>query len=180
MSFFSPEAVSVSPVAPPVKQTPKRNRTPAVQAALGKSKDAILSGAIRDMLGLTNEDLKLGLEVAANRLQRGAHRDALRIYAALVLCEPTNVAFQIGLANCALLLHENCLALQAASFVITSEPKNARGYLLSGRACLGLGCWKEAEEDLRRASELAKQNRDANLYASAEALMQKLRVILAR
>ncbi len=116
---------------------------------------ALLRGELREKLGLNSEQLRVGLSVARNHLARGASLDALRIYVPLVLCEPTNVDFQIGLANCAGLLGEHHLALQAASVVIALAPKDARGYLLSGRSCIGIGAFSEAKEDLEDALALA-------------------------
>lgn len=116
---------------------------------------ALLRGDLRDKLGLDSGQLRVGLSVARNHLTRGAPLDALRIYVPLVLCEPTNVDFQIGLANCAGLLGEHHLALQAASAVIALAPRDARGYLLSGRSCLAIGAFSEAKEDLEDALALA-------------------------
>lgn len=138
-----------------------------------------MGGAMRDSLGLKSEDLQLGLNVASNRLRRGANLEALRIYLALVLCEPANAEFQVGLSNCALLLQEHSLALRAASVVIALEPKNPKGYLLSGRACIALGHFTEADEDLRKAMQFAKEKRESALFQSAESLLKKLSAITA-
>ena len=136
---------------------------------------ALLRGEMRDKLGLSSEQLRVGLSVARNHLTRGAPLDALRIYVALVLCEPTNVDFQIGLANCAGLLGEHHLALQAASVVIALAPKDARGYLLSGRSCLGIGAFSEAKEDLEDALALA----GADSAVASEAMLLLGRIATA-
>jgi len=93
---------------------------------------------------------------------------------ALVLCEPTNIDFQVGLANCALLLNQHHLALQAASAIVALAPSDARGYFLSGRACLALGHYAEAAEDLRDAVEFGRNARDPVIAEEASQLLQKL------
>lgn len=140
----------------------------------GPETAALLNGHIRDALGLASEDLAIGLEVARNLLQRGATAEALRVYAGLILCEPTNPTFQAGLANCALVAEEYHLALQAASAVIALAPRDPRGYLISGRACLGLGAFGEAGEDLRDAVTLGREARDAVAVEEARRLLDAL------
>ena len=98
------------------------NTTPT--AANGFS-DAFLKGRIRKELGLELSDLKPALDIARNHLKRGAPGEAMRTYIALVLCEPTNVDFQVGLANCALQIGENHLALHAASAVVALPARAA-------------------------------------------------------
>ncbi|WP_298958093.1 pathogenicity island protein [uncultured Methylobacterium sp.] len=133
-----------------------------------------LDGGVRDAIGLRSEDLSVGLEVARNHLRRGAPAEAFRIYVGLILCEPTNVEFQVGLANCALHLEEAHLALQAASAVVSLAPKDPRGYYLSGRACLTLGHLAEAQEDLTDAVARAREARDAATADAARRLLQSL------
>src|SRR5690349_18366954 len=82
---------------------------------LSETQRLIAQGAIRKALGLEPADLRLGLDVARNQLQKGAVNEAFRIYAALVVCDPSDAELQVGLANCALHVGENNLALQAAS-----------------------------------------------------------------
>jgi Flp pilus assembly protein TadD len=133
---------------------------------------ALLRGELRNKLGLNAEQLRIGLSVARNQLTRGAPLEALRIYVALVLCEPTNVDFQIGLANCAGLIGEHHLALQAASVVIALAPRDARGYLLSGRSCMMIGAFGEAKEDLEDA--LARAGSDAAVAGEARLLLDRI------
>ncbi len=142
--------------------------------AASDAERAILGGAIRKDLGLETRDLRPGLTVAKNLLLRGSKAEALRIYVALVLCEPMNAEFQIGLANCAMLLGENHLALQAASVVVALEPRNPRGYYVSGRACLALRHYAEAEEDLRDAAAFAKAARDEVIALESDKLLDKI------
>ncbi|WP_378940817.1 hypothetical protein [Mesorhizobium sp. ANAO-SY3R2] len=117
-----------------------------------------LSGQLGAELGLSTEALRIGLTVASNHLLRGAYGEAMRVYVGLVLCEPMNVDFQVGLANCANLMGEHCVALQAASAVIMLAPSDPRGYLLSGRSCIMLGQMDEATEDLNDALKHANGN----------------------
>lgn len=141
---------------------------------LDDAQQRIFAGAIREGLGLTSEDLRLGLTVARNQLMRGARLEALRTYVALVMCEPGNVDFQLGLANCAAAIGEFHLTLQAASAVIALDPRHPRGYYLSGRACLALGYRDEAQEDLDDAVEFGRAARDAKTVAAAQKLLRQL------
>ncbi len=143
-------------------------------AAFDEAAKTFVRGQIRDELNLKSADLTIGLEVAKNLLKRGAATEALRIYAGLILCEPANIEFQVGLANCALLVDEPHLALQAASAVIALAPRDPRGYLLSGRACIGLGALAEAAEDLNDALTFGREARDARVVEEAQRHLQAL------
>jgi Flp pilus assembly protein TadD len=136
-----------------------------------------LNGSVRKELGLETIDLLPGLEVAKNHLRRGATGEALRMYTALVLCEPMNVDFQVGLANCALAIQEHHLALMSASTIVSLAPADPRGYFLSGQACIGLGQFAEATEDLTKAVELGRQARDATIVNDANVLLQKVAML---
>jgi Flp pilus assembly protein TadD len=134
----------------------------------------LLGGAIGRRLGLTTEELQLGLLIARNQLLRGAGDQALRTYTALVLCEPMSAEFQTGLANCALQIGQHHLALQAASALVALEPHNPKGYYFSGRASLGLKRYAEAREDLQEAVTLARKQSDAAVLREAEKLLALL------
>lgn len=123
----------------------------------------VLQHGVGHLIGIAAEDLALGLDVAKRHMQRGAPAEALKIYAALVLCDPARLEFQIGLANCALDLGEHEMALQAASAIVATAPADPRGYYLSGRACFGLGAVDEALEDLADAERFARSIGDAAL-----------------
>jgi Flp pilus assembly protein TadD len=134
----------------------------------------IAQGAIRKALGLEPDDLRLGLDVARNQLQKGAAGEAFRIYAALVVCDPSDPELQVGFANCALHLGENNLALQAASAIVALAPSDPRGYFFSGSACLALGHVAEAKEDLTEAVERARHSKNALICAEAKKLLERL------
>jgi tetratricopeptide (TPR) repeat protein len=140
---------------------------------------AFLQGGVRKELGLESVDLRPGLDIAKNHLKKGAMAEAMQTYVALVLCEPMNIDFQVGLANCAVQMQENHLALQAASAIIALAPTDPRGHFLSGRASLGLGFYTEATEDLQKAMELAQQSRDAVIVNEANDLLQKAAALQA-
>jgi Flp pilus assembly protein TadD len=146
-------------------------------AALNEAERLVASGAIRRGLGLESADLRFGLDLARNQLQRGATTEAFRTYIALVLCDPSDAEFQIGLANCALMVGENELALQAASAAIALQPTNPRGFYLSGHACMALRQFTEAREDLADAVELGRKARDSLVVAEADKLLAKLRAL---
>jgi Flp pilus assembly protein TadD len=146
----------------------------------GLSTDAMaqfMSGHLRDELGLTSDVLNVGLTVARNHILRGAHGEAMRIYIGLVMCEPMNVDFQVGLANCANLMGEPNVALQAASAAIMLAPSDPRGYLLSGQSCIMMGNVDEAREDLNDALRHASGN-DA-VVREAEQLLERIAALAA-
>jgi glucose dehydrogenase len=138
----------------------------AADHSSGGSADALLAGMVRQRLGLDQKDIGLGLAAAGRMLGRQP-RAALRLYAALILCDPMNVDCQMGLAHCALLAEEPHLALQAASVVIALAPDDARGHLLSARASLALGATADARADLAAAAEAARRAGDAAALAEA-------------
>ncbi len=136
---------------------------------------ALLAGKIAGELGLTGDDLRIGLTIARNLMKRGAHAEALRAYGVLVLCEPTNIDFQIGLANCASMVGAHLVAIQAASALIVLAPRDPRGYLLSARGCLGISDLAAAREDLEDARRLsAGQPSHAAVEREATLLLARL------
>ena len=134
----------------------------------------LAQGAMGKVLGLRKEDLRAGLDVAKKQLMRGASREALRTYGFLVMCDPGDPDFQFGLANCALHVGEFYIALQAASAMIALHPEHARAYYVSGRALLAIGREDEAVEDLRKAKEFGKQQKDSTIYAQAERWLKNI------
>lgn len=143
-------------------------------AGLTEAQRLVAEGGIRKALGLEPGDLRLGLDVARAQLQKGAAREAFRIYAALVVCDPSDPELQVGLANCALHVGENNLALLAASAIVVLSPSDPRGYFFSGRACLALGHKAEAKEDLTEAMELARRARNPLIFDEAGKLLKRL------
>jgi Flp pilus assembly protein TadD len=144
---------------------------------LNEAQRLIAQGAIRKALGLEPSDLRLGLDVARNQLQRGDAREAFRMYAALVVCDPSDSELQVGLANCALYMGENALALQAASAIVTLAPSDPRGYFFSGRACLALGYVMEAKEDLTQALEFATRAKNKLIADEAKKYLERIAVL---
>ena len=131
----------------------------------------LAEGGLARMLGLARGDLAAGLDVARGRRDRGDLAGALRIYTALVLCDPREPAFQLGVADCAHAMGEHELCLHAASALIVLDPRSAVGHYLSGASCLALGRVREAREDLTEASRLAMAARDPSLHRHAERLL---------
>ncbi|MBX2804441.1 MAG: pathogenicity island protein [Hyphomicrobiales bacterium] len=128
----------------------------------------LLEGGLRKSLGLSREDLRLGLDVAKGLLQRERYAEALRMYATMILCDPSDPEIQIGFANCALVLGENDLGLQAASAAIVQMPDDCRGYFLSGKACLAMGLKAESKADFTRALELAESAGNQMIIGAAQ------------
>ncbi len=135
-----------------------------------------LSGELGRKLGLSTEQLRIGLAVAQNHIARGAYMEAFRMYMSLVLCDPMHVDFQVGLAQSAALLGEHHVAIQAASAVIALAPRDPRGYLLSGRSCFAIGSNDEAHEDLSEALRQARESGDAGLAREAGLLLERIAV----
>jgi Flp pilus assembly protein TadD len=144
---------------------------------ISEAQRLVAQGAIRKALGLEPIDLRLGLDVARNQLQKGAVSEAFRTYATLVMCDPSDPELQVGLANCALHVGENNLALQAASAIVTLTPSDPRGYFFSGSACLALGHIDEAKEDLTKAIELARNARNTLIFGEASKLMARIALL---
>lgn len=133
-----------------------------------------LGGELGRKLGLSTEQLRVGLAVAQNHIARGAYSEAFRMYMSLVLCDPMHVDFQVGLAQSAALLGEHHVAIQAASAVIALAPRDPRGYLLCGRSCFAISSYPEAHEDLSEALRLARETGDEALAREADALIQRV------
>lgn len=129
--------------------------------------------SMRELLGLEVEHLLPGLDVAATMLRRGDHQEALRTYSLLVLCDPTELRFQQGLATCALETGDFHIAALAASALISGNPDDPGGFLVSGRAFFGLRDFDAAIEDFRRAIALAEQAGDTVSAQQAAPLLQR-------
>jgi Flp pilus assembly protein TadD len=140
-------------------------------------KTEVAQGAILRAIGLDRDTLRLGLDVARNHMQRGAYHDAFQAYVTMVICDPMEVDFQIGLANCALYISENELALQSASAVISLAPEDPRGYFLSARACLAIGAFYDAREDLQEAIKLATEQNDEVVLSQAMRVMNGIQAL---
>lgn len=136
--------------------------------------DDALSGSLREALGFEPEDLVAIARMADHSMVRGDSDLAVRAYALLVLVEPRKLAYQAGLARCALSVGAPDAALQAASVIVAATPDNPIGYFLSGRACFAMGLVAEAREDLEDAARLAKEARDGELYGQCQQLLEAL------
>jgi Flp pilus assembly protein TadD len=126
---------------------------------------------ILDALGLKPGDLSIGVAAAKAMLRRGEGPQALRMFAMLALCEPMDIHIQLGLAECAAELEQHELVIQAAAALIAMAPHDARGYFLSGRACLMAGYEAEAQEDLTTAARLDREQGGGFIATEAERLL---------
>ncbi|SDR15015.1 tetratricopeptide repeat protein [Pseudovibrio sp. Tun.PSC04-5.I4] len=149
-------------------------RVPALGDNPEEDIKAIAMGAIGRSLGLSKDDIKPGLVMAKGLMDAGRVEKAFEIYTGLVLLEPTNVDVQLGLANCAVQLQRYSLAIQAASVAMIMDPTSPRPYYFSGVACLALGHFDEAKEDLTDVLKLAKDRKDAEMLQSAKKLLDGL------
>lgn len=146
---------------------------PAALEARSAFEDAF-SGELPKTLGLDDQDLVAIAKMAKKALGEGDAALAFSAHALLVLLDPQNVSYQIGLAESALAANTPSAALQAASAVVASTPDNPQGYYWSARACLELGLMAEAKEDLEDAASFAKQARMGTLFAECQALLDNL------
>ncbi|WP_294641429.1 hypothetical protein [uncultured Aureimonas sp.] len=148
---------------------------PARSADETAALEAVTAGALGRDLGLTPAHLDVALRIADGLRRRGAHAEALRMCATIVLCEPRRFEFQAALAACALEADQPYVAIQAAAAMIAEAPRDPRGYLLSGRACLRAGEWAEAIEDLSNAADRANEAGRAAEESEARNLLAGLR-----
>lgn len=138
---------------------------------------AIAEGqSIREYLGLEIKHLLPGLDIAANLLRSGKHEEALKTYATLILCDPNEIRFQIGLATCALEIGQFHLAILAASGIVAEQPENPLGYLISGRASLGLREFEAAINDLEHALGLARESGDEAAAQEASTFLERTKI----
>ena len=136
--------------------------------------DAMVGQELARQCGITTDDLNAVAHVAHTRLAAGAVEEAQKIYAILVVLEPAQTGYQVGLADAAMLAGNADLALQAAAAIISIAPADPRGYFLSGRACLALGMLDEAREDLSEAIDLARTGRDSAMFEKANAMLTRI------
>ncbi|MEI2384511.1 pathogenicity island protein [Breoghania sp. JC706] len=132
------------------------------------------NGALRDELGLKSGDLQIALGVANMKNRSGNTLTALRIYMALVLCDPSNFECLQGLANCALQNGLYEAALEAGSAMVVLKPRNPLGYYFSGTACLAMGHLAEAREDIVEALNFAGTDEHRTLRGECERLLKQL------
>ena len=83
--------------------------------ALPAALEDAFSGELPKTLGLDDQDLVAIAKMAKKALGDGDTALAFRAYALLVLLDPQNVSYQIGLAESALAANTPSAALQAAS-----------------------------------------------------------------
>lgn len=141
---------------------------------------ALETTSIRELMGLEVEHLIPGLAIAAKMLRQGDNEGALRTYATLVLCEPTEPRFQIGLAACALKIGQYAVALQAASAVIAFTPDQPEGYHLSAHACIGLGEYDSAIEDFTEALRLAEAANNTVIAGDSQRMIARAKIMKER
>ncbi|MGV6872700.1 hypothetical protein ACUSIJ_08410 [Pseudochelatococcus sp. B33] len=153
----------------------------SAKAVLSLTDSLTAKSSIRALLGLDVEHLLPGLDIAADRFRQGDEQGALRIYATLVLCDPTEPRFQIGLAACALDMGLAAVALRAASAVIACRPESPEGYHLSGHASAGLEEYDDAVRDFTEALRLARKRRGcAEIARDSERMLARLAALPER
>lgn len=133
--------------------------------------DFLAEGSILQRMGLQSGDLDPLGQIARNDLVAGNVDAALGGFARLVMVEPANADYQIGLAEAALAAGHAELAMHSAAVVIAERPRSPVGYFLSGRAALAMGEIEVAIEDLVDAARLAEATGDRSLASSAQQLI---------
>lgn len=136
--------------------------------------EAIAKGEFGRQAGLERRHLDIACTIANDQVRRGAKLEGIRLFATVVLCDPTHREGQVGLASAALEVGEPYIAIQAAAMLIATAPFDPLGYLLSGKACQLAGEWPEARDDLQRASELAQADQNGSIAAEAQMLLNSL------
>lgn len=134
----------------------------------------LIDEPLAEKLGLAPSDLNGAAEIARAELQAGHSANALSKFARLVMIEPRHAAYFHGLAEAALAEDHPEIALQAAAFMMIDQPEDPTGYLLSAQACLALGEFEAAAEDLDDAARFAGLRADATAGAHARRLQAVL------
>lgn len=128
-------------------------------------RDLLFDPPLAQRLGLQPGDLNGAAQQACTDLMAGRAEQALGKFARLILIDPTDTSLHIGLAEAALAAGQPELAVQSAAAVIVDRPDAPEGYLLSARACLTLGEYGPAAEDLADAERFAADRGDAATLA---------------
>ena len=134
----------------------------------------IFQGVIQKELGLSMKDLDVALGVANMKLRSGDPMNALQIYTALILCNPSHYDFQCGLANCTAQIQEHDLTIQAASAMIALDPQDPRGYYFSAVGCIGMGHFEEALEDIQDARHFAELSENKSILSETDRLFRQM------
>ena len=127
-----------------------------------------------DAFGLRDGDLSAMMAAANSKMRAGRSEEALKLYSMLVLMKPRDLRHQMALAECGLLTGNYDLALHCAAAAVSLDPADARGYFLSGCACLGLNLPDEAIADLNDAVQLADAAEDADLLREAKLALSQI------
>jgi len=123
--------------------------------------------SLLEMMGLERGDLDAFAIIARKDFLAGKDEDAVSKFARLVMADPTNADYQLGLAETALATGRAETAMQSAALVIAERPTSPVGYFLSGRAAMLMGEVEFALEDLGDAIKFAEASGDAAILASA-------------
>lgn len=124
--------------------------------------------SLLEIMGLERGDID-GVALRAREVfLSGKEEDAVSLFVQLVMVDPTNVDYQIGLAETSLATGRAEVAMQSAAVVIADRPTSAIGYFLSGRAALLMGEIEIALEDLEDAIKLAEASGAHGLLKSAK------------
>ena len=130
-----------------------------------------MAGGLRERLGLEAETLQVGRTIAEGHLRRGAVQEAMKMYGALALCEPTDVEVQLGIAQCATLLQVYDLGVGAATAAAALAPDEPRAQMLLAQSRLALGDRDSADRALQECLRLGLARRDGRIVELARRLL---------
>lgn len=139
-----------------------------------KELSEFLAGGLGRRLGFTPALLRIARRRAGWKIETGKIDDALKLYSAVALMDPSDTNHLADLARCALIAGLPDLALKTASSIVVLEPANPLGYYYSGAACMALGKPAEAAEDLRDAIRYAKSAGNAEVAELAGSMLAKV------
>eukprot|EP00303_Exanthemachrysis_gayraliae_P008176 CAMPEP_0206010504 /NCGR_PEP_ID=MMETSP1464-20131121/11770_1 /ASSEMBLY_ACC=CAM_ASM_001124 /TAXON_ID=119497 /ORGANISM="Exanthemachrysis gayraliae, Strain RCC1523" /LENGTH=487 /DNA_ID=CAMNT_0053384131 /DNA_START=1 /DNA_END=1464 /DNA_ORIENTATION=+ len=93
----------------------------------------------------------------------GKYGEAVELYTKSIEADPTNVAVYCNRALCHVKLETFGLAIADASAALELDPRSVKAYYRRGSAYMGMGKYKDARNNYRKACQLKPNDRDAAL-----------------
>ncbi|KAG8457641.1 hypothetical protein KFE25_002305 [Diacronema lutheri] len=104
------------------------------------------------------------LKTEGNKLfAEGHHPDAIKVYTQAIQADPLNTALYTNRSLCHIKMETHGLAIADAATAIELDPKCVKAYYRLGSAYMGLGKYKDARTNYRKACQLKPNDRDAAL-----------------
>lgn len=131
-------------------------------------------GTARSDRGIEESGLETIYALGYSLYTQARYPDAQKVFALLVLINPHVYKYWFGLASCHQMAGHPGLAAAAYCFATHTEPGKPDAHLHLGLCLLGLGDRKAARESLRRAADLARNNKNGLLEQRAVLILQTL------